>query len=585
MWSFKEFLRARQGLLVTVRYGGALSLFVLITLTSCTEPSPEVTDQISAQAYDERPNVLLIVVDDMGFNDLGITGSEIATPNMDHLAANGVLMSNFHVAPNCSPTRAMLMSGMDNHLVGLGNMAEEMAPNQEGRPGYEGHLNLRAAALPEVMQDAGYKTYMTGKWHLGLSEETSPAARGFDRSFAMLQGGAGAFSNMLPIVGPEPARYRRDGQTVRELPADFYSTAAYTDEMIRYIEEGRDDERPFFAYLAYTAPHWPLQAPQASIEKYRGRYDAGYDQLRRERFAALQRLGFVDPGVEPFPAFPGQPRWHELTAEEQRVAARKMEVYAAMVDDLDLYLGRLLLYLKELGEYDNTFIFLLSDNGPEAHELEVGWDALTDWVEQCCDNSLANIGKADSYVWYGHNWGQSGNTPLRLYKGYTAQGGVRAPAIAQFPGRLETGARQGAVVSVMDVMPTVLEVAGVSAPSGTFRGREVLPMQGRSLMPMLRGEAATAHPPDYAIGWELFGKRALRQGDWKIIYRPVHELYETVPDSILGGRWQLYNLRTDPAELHDLSAAHPQRLRELVALWDDYAERNGVILPDFLSGY
>ena len=533
---------------------------------------------------DARPNILVVVLDDLGFNDMSHMGGEINTPNLDRLAAEGVLLTNFHAAPNCSPTRAMLLSGMDSHRAGLGNMAEEMAPNQEGQPGYEGHLNFSVAALPEVLQDAGYRTLMTGKWHLGLEERTSPAARGFDRSFAMLQGGAGAFDNMLPIVGPGKALYRRDGEEVATLPEGFYSTQFYTDEMIRYIEDGRAEGSPFFAYLAYTSPHWPLQAPAASVARYEGRYDAGYDALTAERLGALKARGFVAGNLSAFPRFPDVPAWEDLSEEEQRLSARRMEVYAAMVDDVDAHFGRLLAYLEETGEMENTFIFLLSDNGPEAHDLVVGWDALARWVEACCDNSLDNIGRANSYTWYGRGWGQAGNAPLRMYKGYTAQGGVRVPAIAHFP-KAFGARRSGAVLSVMDVMPTLLDYAGVSAPGSRFRGREVLPMEGRSLRPLLEGRADTPHPPGYAVGWELFGKRALRQGDWKIIYRPEHELLQVSAPEIRNGRWQLYNLAEDPHELHDLAAEHPDRLKRLISFWDAYAERNGVILPDQMSGY
>ena len=533
---------------------------------------------------DQRPNILVVVLDDLGFNDLGHMGGEIRTPNLDRLAGEGVLFTNFHAAPNCSPTRAMLLSGMDSHRAGLGNMAEEMAPNQAGQPGYEGHLNFSVAALPEVLQDAGYRTLMTGKWHLGLEERTSPAARGFDRSFAMLQGGAGAFDNMLPIVGPGKALYRRDGKEVASLPDGFYSTAFYTDEMIRYIEDGRSEDSPFFAYLAYTSPHWPLQAPAASVARYEGRYDAGYDALTAERLGALKARGFVAENLSAFPRFPDVPAWEDLSEEEQRLSARKMEVYAAMVDDVDAHFGRLLAYLEEIGERENTLIFLLSDNGPEAHDLVVGWDALASWVEACCDNSLENIGRANSYTWYGRGWGQAGNAPLRMYKGYTAQGGVRVPAIAHFP-KAFGAHRSDAVLSVMDVMPTLLDYAGVAAPGRRFRGRAVHPMEGRSLRLLLEGRADTPHPPDYAVGWELFGKRALRQGDWKIIFRPEHELLQVSAPEIRNGRWQLYNLKHDPHELHDLATEQPDQLKRLIGLWDAYAERNGVIIPDQMSGY
>jgi arylsulfatase A-like enzyme len=295
-----------------------------------------------------QPNILLIVVDDLGFNDLSLFGSEISTPNIDVLAQEGMVFTNFHVAPTCSPTRAMLLSGTDNHIAGLGNMHEEMPDNQRGQPGYEGFLNDRIAALPELIRDAGYHTYMTGKWHLGLTEETSPAARGFEKSFTIVQGGAGAFSNMLQIFGPEKAMYREDRQLLDSLPDNFYSTKFYTEKMIDYINSSHGDGKPFFSYLAFTAPHWPLQAPAESIEKQKGKYDEGYDVLRERRFNALKEKGLYAHDSEPFPKLPGEPTWESLSSEEKKYEAKKMEIYAAMVNDVDIYIGKLITYLKEI---------------------------------------------------------------------------------------------------------------------------------------------------------------------------------------------------------------------------------------------
>jgi arylsulfatase len=532
-----------------------------------------------------QPNILLVVLDDVGFNDLGYFGSEIRTPTIDGLAEGGMVLTDFHVAPNCSPTRAMLLSGVDNHVAGLGNMHEELSPNQKGKPGYEGHLNFRVAALPEVLQDAGYNTYMTGKWHLGLGEETSPSARGFDRTFTLLDGGAGAFDNMLPIVGPGKANYRENGVKLDELPEGFYSTPFYTDRMIEYLEEGRGNGKPFFAYLAYAAPHWPLQAPEASIARYAGVYDDGYDVLRERRLARLQELGMAPDGVEAFARLPEEPAWADLDEDTEKIEARKMEIYAAMVDDVDRYLGELIKYLKASRQYDNTIVVVLSDNGPEAHHLDHGWAALQEWVDSCCDNSLENLGKADSYTWYGPNWGIAGNTPRRMFKGFTSQGGVQVPALIHYPAMVRSGQRSDALLHVTDVMPTLLELAGVNEPGDQFRDREVVPMQGRSMVPLLRGETSAVHPPDHYIGWELFGKRALRQGDWKIVYEPYHELWEPRPAGIETDRWQLYNLAQDPTERYDLAQLHPDRLRDMVSLWARYAYENGVILPDWVSGY
>ncbi len=529
------------------------------------------------------PNILLIVLDDVAYTDLGHFGGEIGTPNLDRLAAEGVVMTEFHVSPNCSPTRAMLLSGVDSHLAGLGTMAEEPAPNQQGVPGYEGYLNFRVAALPEVLQDAGYRTYMTGKWHLGLTEETGPVARGFDRAFAMLNGGAGAFANMLPLVGPGKAAYRADSKALAQLPEDFYSTRFYTRRMIDYLKADAHSDRPFFAYLAYTAPHWPLQAPKASIARYRGRFDDGYDAYAARRLQRLRELGLVVDSVSVFPRLPGEPAWGDLTDEQRQFQARLMEIYAAMVSDVDHYLGELLDYLREAGQLDETLIFVLSDNGPEGHVIDQGYPVISEWVQACCDNRMDNMGAADSYLWYGPNWAQAGNTPRRMFKGFTAQGGLTAPALVWYPKAIPTG-RVDEIISVMDVMPTLLDAAGTNHPGTRFRGRDTLPMQGRSLLPLLTGQVDRVGSSDYWIGWELFGKRAIRQGDWKLVYLPAHES-RIVPDGVQTDTWQLYNLRDDPSELRDLSEQHPERLSALLELWERYVRDNQVILPDTVSLY
>ena len=408
----------------------AIAVTLLCSLAACSGPGSG-----SSGGEDSRPNVLLIVVDDVAFNDLSLFGSEIRTPNIDALAREGVFLTNFHVSPNCSPTRAMLFSGTDSHNAGLGNMFEDLAPNQAGNPGYEGYLNFQVAALSELFLEAGYNTYMTGKWHLGLTRETSPAARGFEKSFAPLQGGAGAFGNMLPIIGPGKALYRVNGEQLDTLPEDFYSTKFYTELMQEYIGADLDNGKPFFAYLSYTSPHWPLQAPQESIARYKGVYDAGYDVLADQRLQNLKDRGLVDADVEPFPRLLDERPWDELTPEEQRYQAKIMEIYAAMVDDVDVYIGRMIDYLKEIGEYENTVIFFMSDNGPEGHAMEKTFPEVAVWADECCDNSYENIGNADSYVWLGPNWARAGNTPLRMFKGLYQPGRGTRPSVFPLPAR------------------------------------------------------------------------------------------------------------------------------------------------------
>lgn len=536
----------------------------------------------NSKLVSERPNILLIVADDLGFSDLGAFGGEINTPHLDSLAAEGVRLTQFYVAPTCSPTRSMLMSGTDNHLAGLGNMAEELRANQQGCAGYEGHLNFRVAALPELLRDAGYHTYMAGKWHLGLTKETSPAARGFERSFGVVQGGSGHFSDM-PIVGPEPAIFREDGEIVG-VPDSFYSTRTYSERLIRYLNERPNDGQPFFAYLAFTAPHWPLQAPADSIEKYAGRYDDGYDALQSARFKRMKKLGILPQGMELTPRYHGETAWEALSEEQKQIEARKMVIYAAMVDDLDRYVGAVIDNLKSSGDFDNTFIFFMSDNGPEGAHLDIGWDTLGEWVSECCDNSLENMGQADSYLWYGPNWARAGVPPFRMFKGFTAEGGIRSPAIALYPKAVPGGEIKGAMMTVMDVLPTLLDVAGIKHPR-TFQGREVLPLRGASMVPVLTGASEAVHDEDYVMGWELFGHRAIRQGDWKIVWDASKYPYVPRDFQITGDNWRLYNIAKDPSERVDLARQYPERLQSLITHWEEYVRETGIVLPDYSVGY
>ena len=552
-------------------YAGAVGLGYFLTLAQAASPSLR-----------PQPNILLIVADDLGYTDLGAFGGEIKTPNLDALAAAGVRLTQFYSAPSCSPARAMLMSGTDHHLAGLGNMAEELRANQQGHPGYEGFLNTRVAALPELLRSAGYHTYMTGKWHLGVTAETSPAARGFERSFALTKGGAGHFSD-LPLVGPAPATFREDG-ALAPLPKDFYSSRFYSERLIEYLDNRPDDGRPFFAYLAYTAPHWPLQASAESIAKYAGRYDAGYEAIQAARMAKMRELGLLLPGMQATLQLPGETAWARMPPEDRRIAARKMEIYAAMVDDLDRYLGKVLDLLKRRGELDDTFIFFMSDNGPEGAHLEVGWDPLKAWVAECCDNGLENMGQPDSYLWTGPDWARASAAPFRMFKAFTTEGGIRVPAIVHYPKLIPGGGIRRSMSTVMDVLPTILEVAGIEHPR-IFQGREVLPLRGASLLPALTGASATVHGDNYVMGWELFGRRAIRQGDWKIVWEPSGIPWAPRDSTVAVDRWRLYNISNDASERVDLARDQPDRLRDLIAHWGNYARETGVVLPDYSTGY
>ena len=523
-----------------------------------------VTISFSSYSIAKKPNILFIVGDDMAVSDIGSMGSEIRTPTLDSLAENGVRLSHFYTAPNCSPTRAMLLTGTDSHIAGLGNMGEFMQPEQRGKPGYENRLNERAANIAEVLKTSGYNTLMTGKWHLGKSEEHSPKAKGFDRSFVLIGGGASHFDDMVGWAQEPKASYREDGK-LADVPTGFFSSEFYTNKMIDYIESSRPSDKPFFAYLAYTAPHWPLQAPDEWIARFKGRYDQGYEEVRRQRLDKMIKLGLLPEGVIPNqPMFSGLPTWEQLTDEQRRREARTMEVFAAMVANMDYQIGRLFTYLKKIGEYDNTIVIFMGDNGPAGNSpANLGGGAK--WIAENFDNSEANMGRKKSFIDLGAQWAQVAAVPSPMYKGFTTDGGIHTPAIVSYPGMPNKGRIIGEVAHVMDVMPTVLEVANIPQPGKAFGGREVLPIQGKSLVPAIQGKKM----PERVIGWELFNRRALRKGDWKLVMND--KPYGT-------GDWELYNLSRDPSEAHNLAASEPEKVKELHAAWDQYVQENGVIL-------
>lgn len=514
-----------------------------------------------------RPNVLIIVADDLGYSDLGAFGGEIATPNLDALATAGLRLTEFHTAATCSPTRAMLMSGTDHHRAGLGNMAELITPAQRGKPGYEGYLNQRVVTLPELLRDAGYRTLMSGKWHLGVEPGQDPHARGFERVFTLLDGGHNHFGRPnLPPKQIGGVHYSEHGRSVQP-PPGFYSSDTFTDKLLEYLREDRQD-KPFFAYLPYSAPHWPLQARPEDIERYRGRYDAGWEALLQARLQGQRRLGLLPPNAE-LSAPPTLMDWDALNADDRRRMARKMEIYAAMVERMDWNVGRVIEQLRRDGRLDDTVVIFFSDNGAAPDSIGHLFDLIADLEPP--DNRYEKMGSVDSMVAYGPHWAQAASAPRRLFKSVSTEGGLISPAFIRYPGFARQGAVDGAFATVMDVMPTLLDLAGAQHPGSRYRGREVEPMRGRSMLPYLQERALQVHGAQDSFGWELFGQRALRRGSWKIAW-------VSVPNG--SGGWELYDLERDPGERHDVSSKNPRILRELTTAWDDYARDMGVVLQE-----
>ncbi|KAK7736555.1 hypothetical protein SLS53_006987 [Cytospora paraplurivora] len=550
-----------------------------------------------SQPQGKRPNFLVVVADDLGFSDPGCFGSEIKTPNIDSLASSpyGRRLTNFHTASMCSPTRSMLLSGTDNHIAGLGQMefwgrGRDPPVPWASLPGYEGYLNFRVAALSEILQDAGYYTIMAGKWHLGLTKERSPWARGFDRSFALLPGGASHYAydprreDGTLVFAHWASLYYEDDKRVdaEKFPDDYYSSDYYATKLVQFLKEREDEpakkEKPFFAYLPFTAPHWPLQAPRENVDRYKGVYADGPDKLREKRLKRQVELGLLPEDVEPHPVEAGsQKEWDDMNPDEKIWSARTMEVFAGMVDRMDENIGRVFQQIKDAGEWDNTFVLFMSDNGAEGAVMEaipMTGEVIKKTIDKEYNNDLENLGNRDSFIWYGPRWAQAATAPSRLHKGYVTEGGIRCPAVVHYPGFPtvpEGGRTSTAFATVMDILPTILDLAGVPQPGSQFRGREVVPIKGKSWAPFLSGTANEVHGPDTVIGWELFFHQAIRKGQWKAVFIPKPKGPE---------KWQLYDLEKDMGEIHDLAEQEPKILDELIKYWLAYVSEFGVFLRE-----
>ncbi|MFO1280404.1 MAG: arylsulfatase [Burkholderiaceae bacterium] len=527
---------------------------------------------VHAQA--KRPNIVVIVADDMGYADMGAFGGEIRTPNLDALARDGVRFTNFYTHASCSPTRSMLLSGVDTHLNGLGNMNEMIAPNQAGVRGYEGYLNDRVVTLPQLLKGAGYHTYMVGKWHLGKAPDQIPRARGFERDFSLLDG-AGSYWDMTNLSAATPkSTFTEDGRYLTKLPDDYYATKTYTDKLIGYIDSNRGDGKPFFAYVAHQAPHDPYHLPKDWRNRHVGEYDKGWDAVRQERLKRQVEMGIMPAGTELAERMWFVPDPIVLAPASRAVMGRKMELYAGLVENMDHHIGRLVDHLKKIGEYENTIFVFFGDNGAEGTDL---FDMITgspgsrDYLFAAINWSQTHInawGDPGSYVGYGPMWAQVSMTPFSQYKGWLAEGGIRNALIVSGPGVKPKGGINNGLMHVADLMPTMLEVAGTSYPKASQP--DLPPLIGKSWGPVLAGKADSVRTEQDYLVWEIFGNRAVRQGDWKL-------RWQIKPYG--NGDWELFNLASDTAERNDLAAQNPDKVKAMLAAWESYAKANNVILP------
>jgi arylsulfatase A-like enzyme len=516
---------------------------LLAFLTGTSEPR-------AAEA--KAPNIVLILADDLGYSDLGCYGGEIETPHLDGLASRGVRFTQFYNCARCCPTRASLLTGLYPHRAGVGSMN-----HANTAPGYQGGIHDQCVTLGDVLRSARYGTYMTGKWHVNLQKEMYrhkenwPRQRGFDRFYGTLLGYGSFFR-------PESLVRGNRRVDLAKLPEDFYYTDAISDTTVEFIDEHlkKSPERPFFCYVAYTAPHWPLHAKGEDIERYAGAYSAGWDEIRKARHERMKKLGVIAEDSKLTKRDARVPAWEELDPQQQAMAARKMAVYAAMVDSMDQGIGRILAKLRATDELDNTLILFLSDNGGCPENGPFGWDRQA--------KSLEKIGSSESHSSYGFGWSNVSNTPFREHKHWAHEGGTRAPMIVSWPARLEgeNGLRSQAG-HVIDVMPTFMEAAGADYPQ-RVEGREIYPYQGTSLLPALAGRPIERE----ALFWEHETNCAVRTGNWKLVAKERNG-----PDD----PWELYDMEADPTETTNLAAEHPAKVAELAAMWNAWAEENAVL--------
>jgi arylsulfatase A-like enzyme len=535
-----------------------------------------------AQNQANKPNFLVIVGDDFGYSDIGAFGSEISTPNLDAIAKDGKVLTNYHTAPTCSPARVALLTGVDWHVGGIGTMYELIADNQVGKPGYETYINDRVVTVAELLNDAGYNTMMSGKWHLsghGFQPGTSPYERGFSNVLTLLEDGSNHFNSAEYVPGWS-VTFMANATKVPRPQNGTFDTTMYTDQLLGFFKKTESEKKPFFAYLAFQVAHSPFMSPPELIDKYDKIYSIGWDKIRDQRFEKQKELGFwpsnmTDPGRLP----PNQV-WDSLTNDQKDYAARVLAVHAGGIEQMDKDIGRVIQYLKDTGQYDNTFILFTSDNG-SSEPFEIALFRYASGVNLThakqfvagINNTLPNLGNPTSDFNYGA-WGTYvATSPFSGFKTSLYEGGVRPPAIIKEAESVSPPASTNSssnlvksFVYVTDITLTILELAGVSHPS-TYQGHDVHAIMGKSLNPLLNGTMEKIHPDDEVIAGEMFNNTSVRMGDWKATS------YGYPP------QWKLYNLATDLGENTDLASQHPDILEKLITAYDKYAQEVGVVIP------
>ncbi|MBB6461797.1 arylsulfatase [Flammeovirga kamogawensis] len=564
---------------------------IMVLFTSCNTKTKSAVQK-------KKPNILLIVGDDIGFGDLASYGSEINTPTMSKLSEHGVQFSNFHASPVCSVTRGMLLTGNNSHEIGLGTFDYAVYPESEGKPGYEGYLTRNTVAISELFRDEGYNVYKTGKWHLGDGDKGDrPMNWGFTKSFGILSGGSNHWNDRemtpdvsspenkklivegkMPKVGPEPwflngAPYDR--------PNGIYSGELYTEHLLNFMKEDANTDKPWFAYVAFTTAHFPVQAPAELIDKYYDYYyKMGYEGLKEERYKALKDRGLLSHSANRAPSNNLTTRWSDLTEEEKKIQAKIMATYAAMIEDQDQRIGQIIDHLKSTGELDNTLIVYLTDNGPEGADPKspyVGNEMFANWISTNFDQSLEAVGTENSFQMLGVSWANAATGGLQWWKWFIGEGGIRVPMMIVPPGAFngeysKAGSTSNAVVCVKDIPMTILEYAGIKHPTTDYKGREITPPSGKSIKPFMDGTTDKVRTEEEWYAFELFGNSYIMMGDYKAI---------KVRTGMFGdGEWHLYNVVKDPSETIPLENMQAERLYQMVDIYYEYAKEKGIVEVD-----
>jgi arylsulfatase A-like enzyme len=534
---------------------------------------------------DNRPNILVIMGDDFGFSDLGVFGSEISTPNLDQLGKEGKILTNYYTHPVCSPARSTFLTGVDNHIAGIGTMFENIAPNQVNKTGYETFITDRVVTVAELLTDAGYDTLLSGKWHLsgkGYHNGTGPADRGFDQSFTLLESGANHFT-YGPYYPGGVATFIDNGKIVEKPNGTQFSNEFYTDKMIDFIKKSKENNKPFFGYLAFQVAHTPFQAPQEYIKKYEGVYDGGWDKIREQRFEKQKELGIWSANMTLPQSYPTFSDWNALPKDEQKQRSQIFAAHAGMIEDMDYNIGKMIQFLKDTGQYDNTLILFTSDNGgsePSDSPVIVGAlegasdKELEEFKAGGFNETFDAIGGKDSYWGYGWQGAVMSNTPYSGVKSTMFNGGLKPPFVIKEPHATNTPELDivKEFVHVSDMTPTFLEYSNITHPGSEYKGKEVSPMMGKSIKPLLEGTVKEIHMDDEIISSEMFGNRVVFMGDWKA----RNNIFP-----IGDGQWKLFNIKQDIREATDLSKEHPDILEKMVSAYDKYAQKVGIIEPKY----